>query len=280
MTARDGKPCKKCGTSEWYKNGRCGSCRRLSYSSRLEMERERARGYSKRFRDSNPDWVREYRQHWRRANPDRVKETRRRSYQAHRSERLEESRRWRAANPQKQAEYEHNYRKRNPDLVRNRARLYRINNLDKCRERELRFKRNKPEKQYEYHRRYCQANPEKFRRYARNYRLANPDKSKTAKARRRTRERGNGGSFSVAEWHDLCAQYDGRCLRCGRQEPEIKLTVDHVLPVDLGGTSNIDNIQPLCRWCNSAKSNRHIDYRTKPLPLRPIQLSLFQGVSL
>jgi 5-methylcytosine-specific restriction endonuclease McrA len=33
------------------------------------------------------------------------------------------------------------------------------------------------------------------------------------------------------------------------------------VPVALGGSSFIANIQPLCRSCNSSKQDRIIDYR-------------------
>ncbi len=67
----------------------------------------------------------------------------------------------------------------------------------------------------------------------------------------------------MQEWNDLCAKYDYRCLGCGKQEPEIKLTADHVLPVTKHGSSNIDTIQPLCKSCNSKKRDKVIDYRPR-----------------
>lgn len=33
-------------------------------------------------------------------------------------------------------------------------------------------------------------------------------------------------------------------------------TIDHIVPLDLGGLDVIENIQPACRACNRAKSNR------------------------
>src|SRR5438309_11222979 len=35
-------------------------------------------------------------------------------------------------------------------------------------------------------------------------------------------------TLTTAEWKAICRYYDHRCLNCGRQEPEIKLTIDHV----------------------------------------------------
>ena len=112
---------------------------------------------------------------------------------------------------------------------------------------------------------YYEENVELIREKKRNHRRAHPelyagaDKAKFAK--RRTLETQAGGSYTKQEWQELCIKYSYRCLCCGKQEPEIKLVADHVIPVTQMGTSNIDNIQPLCGSCNSKKHNKFIDYR-------------------
>lgn len=88
-----------------------------------------------------------------------------------------------------------------------------------------------------------------------------PERIKEYYHRRRARKLGNGGDYTAQQWADLCTLYDYRCLCCGRQEPEIALTVDHIVPLALGGSNDIDNIQPLCKSCNSRKATRSIDYR-------------------
>lgn len=78
------------------------------------------------------------------------------------------------------------------------------------------------------------------------------------------RRRGAEGSHTLEEWEALKRQYNYTCLCCGKQEPEIELTRDHVVPVTKDGNGSIENIQPLCRSCNSRKHAKEIDYRGTP----------------
>jgi len=36
---------------------------------------------------------------------------------------------------------------------------------------------------------------------------------------------------------------------------EILMTKDHIIPIDLGGTNDVNNLQPMCFNCNEKKSN-------------------------
>lgn len=46
-----------------------------------------------------------------------------------------------------------------------------------------------------------------------------------------------------------------RCAQCGKKplEDDVKLEVDHKVPLDWGGTDELENLQPLCRACNGGK---------------------------
>lgn len=78
---------------------------------------------------------------------------------------------------------------------------------------------------------------------------------------REIKKKGNGGEHSIEEWRALKEKFNYTCLCCGKKEPEIKLTVDHIVPIIKNGRNDIDNIQPLCQKCNSAKYMKIIDYR-------------------
>jgi 5-methylcytosine-specific restriction endonuclease McrA len=49
------------------------------------------------------------------------------------------------------------------------------------------------------------------------------------------------------------------CRYCGAKAPDVNLTVDHVLPVTLGGTDAATNLVAACPECNAGKSSSHPD---------------------
>lgn len=53
-----------------------------------------------------------------------------------------------------------------------------------------------------------------------------------------------------------------RCELCGISGAEKRLDVDHIVPVNKGGKTVVENLQALCRTCNSQKRDTSsIDYR-------------------
>ena len=83
------------------------------------------------------------------------------------------------------------------------------------------------------------------------------ERSRAASHTRRVLLKG-GGTYTPEAWLAACDRADNRCLRCGSDEP---LTVDHVIPINYGGPNTIENLQPLCRRCNSIKGTNSTDYR-------------------
>ncbi len=82
---------------------------------------------------------------------------------------------------------------------------------------------------------------------------------KNAELRRlRMKDAKERGSHTQDEWVALVSLCGEACIRCGSTE---KIQKDHIMPIYQGGDDSIDNLQPLCRTCNSAKGPENIDHR-------------------
>jgi 5-methylcytosine-specific restriction endonuclease McrA len=84
-----------------------------------------------------------------------------------------------------------------------------------------------------------------------------PEKRKVKDQNRRAMEL-RAGKITAQEWRDVLEKYDYKCLCCGTDK---NITMDHVIPLKLGGTNTKDNVQPLCKTCNFKKHIKIIDYR-------------------
>ncbi len=61
----------------------------------------------------------------------------------------------------------------------------------------------------------------------------------------------------------------GVCAYCGRQVTFADASMDHVLPLSLGGPSTWENLVNACRRCNERKANRTPEQARMPLRFRP-----------
>lgn len=111
---------------------------------------------------------------------------------------------------------------------------------------------------------YSEKNAFKAREKAKKWKIDNPDRVKVNHQKRRARKRdASTGNFTVLDWINIKQFFGYECPACYKREPEIKLTMDHIIPLVLGGIHGINNIQPLCFSCNSRKNKNTVDYRIR-----------------
>ena len=154
------------------------------------------------------------------------------------------AKKWRETNKKRERERLQKYKRENKEKVRASAKLYTTRNSKKINQ---------------YSREYYKANKERKIILGKEYRRSHPEKNTEYSQNRRARKNGNGGAITEVEWKKLQDKYENRCLCCGRKD--MKLSLDHVIPLSKGGRHEIGNAQPLCVPCNSRKNNKIIDYR-------------------
>lgn len=94
----------------------------------------------------------------------------------------------------------------------------------------------------------------------------------------RSAKMGAKGTFTYEEWVILRQHFGDICGRC--KKPLVRPVIDHVIPLSRGGTNYIENIQTLCKDCNSGKGARPADYRDPELVLSFLEkLDEFRNIS-
>ena len=187
-------------------------------------------------------------------------------------------RRWRARNPEVARERQKAWRENNKEKIREKAREYRRRQYAANRERILAtnkawYLRNREgRREYERLRRVAKGNelrakdrarsraryaadPEAWQRYLKEWRRRNPEKAhgyvRASHSKRRSASQGE--TFTTAEWLALLEHHGRRCAYCGSN---VKIEIDHRIPLIRGGPNTIDNILPACRHCNRRKHQR------------------------
>lgn len=242
----------------------CKACHRLRTTEWQETHKDRVREVAKNWRAANPEKANATTARYRERHPDRTKESQRAS-DAKRKERKVVYRQETAAHIK-----EHNaeYRQKNHATIRAQDAIYREQNQTALRERSAQWRKEHPERVKEIVGAAYLKNRDKKLAYSKRRRQTHAGYYLARRHVRIARIAGNGGEHTHEEWEALKVKYAYRCLRCGKQEPDIQLTRDHVVPVTSGGSNAIDNIQPLCLPCNSWKRAQTIDYRKEPFHAR------------
>lgn len=67
------------------------------------------------------------------------------------------------------------------------------------------------------------------------------------------------GMHTKHGWLSLLKEFRKRCVKCLKRAKYIQK--DHIVPIYLGGSDGIENIQPLCRKCNLSKYSETFNWK-------------------
>lgn len=163
-------------------------------------------------------------------------------------------RKWCEKNPGKQITYCYAWKKRNPDAIKRETKSRWARRKDELKAKAKIARLSMTQEQIDIRnakvRAKRKANPAPFRaRDRRSYVFGN---KKEALRNRHFRKKGAVGNYTKAEWEAVCNKQRNRCNHCGLK---VKLTRDHIIPIKLGGSNYICNIQGLCFSCNCSKQH-------------------------
>lgn len=199
-------------------------------------------------RELNKDAIAAKRKAWRASHIEEERAQRQRNYSRHREAKLAQNKAWREAHREERRQY----LKANHAAHAEERRAYGKNYYATHRTQS----RIQRQSHYEIH-------AEALRAKSLAFAKAHPEFARAyAKSRRALKAGAPINDFTHAQWVELQAAYDHRCVYCGRRAKG-HLTQDHITPLSEGGSHTLSNIVPACRSCNSKK-------HTGP-PLTPVQ---------
>jgi len=137
--------------------------------------------------------------------------------------------------------YDRQYRKEHKEKRTAYQRQYRIAHQSYYKKHRAEWKRKHPG----YIKQWWEEHPN----YMRRWRQANPDKVQEYRCRRRAHLANAIEKVNIQAIYDL---YDNTCIYCGSKE---HLTLDHILPLNQGGSHSEDNLVVACRSCNCSKQD-------------------------
>lgn len=141
------------------------------------------------------------------------------------------------------------------------------------REQYLEYQKKYRGEHSEYHKKYYERNRDQILKVNRKYQKEHPEQNRAKNAKYLKTEKGKASQagkdfkrrsrlktclndFTLLQWEQIKKDQNYTCLHCGKQEPAIKLTMDHIIPVSKGGHHTASNIQGLCLSCNSKKRTK------------------------
>ena len=135
------------------------------------------------------------------------------------------------------------YREINKDTISQKGKIYYLNNKEKIL---LKNKRN-----YQKSRHKVLQNQTKYRK-------ENKEKIELKRRNRRAKEYGSLGRHTAQEVKALLEVQNYKCANCKCCIKEKSSRhLDHVMPIALGGSNSIDNLEWLCVLCNLRKGAKH-----------------------
>lgn len=197
------------------------------YKQYYEANKEKVINRVKNYTEKNKDVVLQRHKEYREKNKEVVALKDKQKYEKNRERCL--------------LQFKENYQK-NREARLQRAREVRWSNLNKFKEKD---------------KKYYLENKERLNIKASVYYQFNKDKYAIYSHNRRAHEQNAAATLTSQQWNKIIQHQNNKCLMCGKQfTKERPPTKDHIVPVSKGGGLTFENVQALCKSCNSTKKNK------------------------
>lgn len=146
------------------------------------------------------------------------------------------------------------YRGANKELINKQNKKYYEDNKSKINKRSREWGGRNKEAIAKKDKLYREKNKEYIFIKKKHYREENPEKFRIFRQSRRTKQKSLPATLTNEQWQFIREHFNETCAYCGTQD--VKLTIEHFIPVSRLGELTINNVLPVCSSCNSSKGNK------------------------
>lgn len=234
-------------------------CTKCKQELLLDRFCKHGNGLNPSCKDCQNVWKREYYK----TNPDKKRASDKRYYQENLEKIKIKSKSYRERTVEHKKVIDAEYRQKNSGRLKEYFRNHYLKNRQAKIEVSRQYAIQNKEKRQSYLRNYKQENKDTLRIKLKEFKQENKEQYKIYSLNYLARKNNAEGEYTLEQWLTLCELFNWTCPSCN--EHFNSLQVDHIVPLTWEGTSNwITNIQPLCKSCNTGKSNHHAtDYRNE-----------------
>lgn len=212
---------------DWKDKKQLKAYRRASYVANLEKEKRVA----KLWRIANSEKIKIQRKAWRKANKQKIKAYSKAYRKTHKEQRSVYNKAWFKANPEKARAQSKVWREAHPEKTKAMCKAW------------------------------CDVNKEKIKAYAKVWEKANVELrrglNRAYRARKHTTKIGfiNEGVVFLRDG-GICQHCKKRVSKKISWPDPLSLSIDHIIPLNKGGTHTYDNVQLAHSFCNVSKKDR------------------------
>jgi 5-methylcytosine-specific restriction endonuclease McrA len=150
---------------------------------------------------------------------------------------------------------------KNPEILRAKSRAYALENKETLKEKNKIYREKNKARLSQRTKLYTDEQKAAASKRACQWAKKYPEKVQIRGNNRRARKKLAAGKPSKDIYDKLMILQKGTCVCCRVSLKDVKVHIDHIVPLSKGGTNDDLNMQLLCQTCNNRKHAKHpIDF--------------------
>lgn len=240
----------------------------VAYSGNFSKQKKGKYGFyskckqcEKQYREEHKDKIVEYKKWYRKEHEDKITEKKKQYYEEHKDEILEYQKQWREEHKEEKREYNEQYREKHKEELSEYQKQYREEHKEELLEYFKKYRKENKEKIKEKNELYYRNNKEEISKKQKKYHKNNPHIAFNATSRRREKIENQGGGITKEQWLEMMCWFDWCCAYSNKYigGDSKHRTVDHIVPLDVGGLNEIWNCIPCFDSYNYSKHTSNME---------------------